>query len=97
MLDEVIWISGADQDYLECNPVLASTEAIDALIELIRLFPEMGAKVRGSDRLRRGLVGRKRRYGLYYTSHGNRLIIVALLDLSRDSATIDSILKSRIP
>lgn len=97
MLDEVIWISGADQDYLESNPVLAPPDAIDGLIELIRLFPEMGARVRGSDRLRRGLVGRKRRYGLYYTAHNNRLIVIALLDLTQDAATIESILESRLP
>jgi len=97
MLEEVIWISGAELDYLESNPVLAPSDAIDGLIELLRLFPEMGARVPGSDRLRRGLVGRARRYGLYYTTHGNRLIVVALLDLTRDAATIESILESRLP
>lgn len=97
MLDEVIWISGAGQDYLDSNPVLAPPEAIDGLIELIRLFPEMGSKVRGSNRLRRGLVGKKRRYGLYYTAQNNRLIIIALLDLTQDIATIESILRSRHP
>lgn len=39
MLENVIWISGASEDFLEADSRMAPTKAIDALIELIRLFP----------------------------------------------------------
>lgn len=45
MLEEVIWVSGAEQDYLTSSPSLAPSEAVDGLIELIRLFPNVGPKL----------------------------------------------------
>jgi plasmid stabilization system protein ParE len=97
MLEDVIWISGASEDFLEADSRLAPTKAIDGLIELMRLFPDIGTRVRGSDRLRRGLVGRARVYGLYYAVSESRLIIVALLDLRQDPQVIEQILESRTP
>lgn len=97
MLEEVIWVSAASTDYLDANPIVAPTEAIDGLIELIRLFPEIGGKVNGSQRLRRALVGKQKIYGLFYATRGTRLIVVALLDLRQEPAAIESILQSRIP
>jgi len=76
---------------------MAPTQAIDALVELIRLFPDIGSNVQGSNRLRRGLVGRARIYGLYYAASETRLIIVALLDLRQNPQVIEQILESRTP
>ena len=57
MLKNVIWTSGAAEDFLRADSRLAPTEAIDALVELVRLFPEIGSSVRDSQRLRRGIGG----------------------------------------
>ncbi len=76
---------------------MAPVQAIDALVELIRLFPDIGSSVRDSNRLRRGLVGRARVYGLYYSASESRLIIVALLDLRQNPQVIEQILESRTP
>lgn len=58
MLEEVVWTSSAAGDYLASNSNQAPTQAIDGLLELIRLFPEMGTRVGTSGNLRRALVGR---------------------------------------
>lgn len=96
MLEEVIWVSGAAQEYLEANPKLVSSEAIDALIELVRLFPDIGSKVSASKRIQRVLVGRNKIYGLFYSVTGKRLIIVALIDLRQSPAEIENVLRRRV-
>lgn len=97
MLENVIWTSGASEDFLKADARVAPTQAIDALVELIRIFPDIGSSVRGSNRLRRALVGRARVYGLYYAASESRLIIVALLDLRQNPQVIEQILRSRTP
>jgi len=95
VIENVIWTGGASQDYLAADSHLASSQAIDAIIELLRLLPDMGAPVSKSQRIRRVLVGRKRIYGLYYASTGARLIVLALIDLRQNPAKIEEFLKSR--
>lgn len=95
MISDVIWTAGAAQDYLTSDSSLAPPPAIDALIELLRLFPDMGPLVPRSRRVRRALVGRKRLYGLYYASTAHRLIVLALIDLRQNPASIETMLKSR--
>ena len=95
VIEEAIWTSGAADDYLRADSILASSDAIDAVISLVRLFPEMGSRVPGTDRIRRVLVGRRRFYGLYHSVVGNRLIVVALLDLRQDPDKIEGILRER--
>jgi hypothetical protein len=41
MITEVIWTSAASQDYLEAT-ALPPTKSMDAVIELLKLFPDMG-------------------------------------------------------
>ena len=96
MLEEVIWVSGAAQEYLAANPNLISSEAIDALVELVRLFPEIGSKVNASKRIQRVLIGKNRVYGLFYSVSGKRLIIVALINLRQSPDEIEQKLRKRI-
>jgi len=95
MTRHAIWTTGASQDYLKADSRLASTEAIDASVELLKLFPDMGALVSASGRVRRVLIGRTRIYGLYYGIHSDRIIVVALVDLRQDPKTIEKLLGSR--
>lgn len=90
---DVIWTSGASEDYLKADARLAPTRAIDGLVQLLRLFPDMGAPE--SPTVRRVLVGRRRVYGLYYSSSPPRIIVLALADLRQDPGTIEKILRNR--
>ncbi len=90
---EVIWTSGASQDYLNADARLAPTSAIDGLVQLLRLFPEMGSPE--SDKVRRALVGNRRVYGLFYSSDATRIIVLALIDLRQSPEAIESLLRDR--
>jgi len=93
MTPEVIWTSGASEDYLKADPKIAPSIAIDGIVQLLRLFPEMGSSE--SARVRRVLVGRRRFYGLYYASTQSRIIVLALVDLRQDPDIVESLLRSR--
>lgn len=51
-------MAAASQDYLE-SAAVPPTESIDAMIELLKLFPDMGSVVSLSQRIRRALLGRR--------------------------------------
>ena len=96
---EVIWTSSASEDYLrtETNRAAEFSAAVDGALCLLKVFPKMGARVRHSIGLRRILVGKQRRYGLYYGLTPRRITVVALVDLRQDSASIDAIIRNRQP
>ncbi len=95
MISDIVWTSGASEDYLKADPALASPEMIGATLELLRLFPEMGSGVGASVRIRRALIGRQRAFGRYYSVLGARLAVVALLDLRQDPVALERLLKTR--
>lgn len=96
---EIIWAASASQDYLrtETDRSTDFSAAIDGALSLLRVFPEMGSRVRHSTNLRRILVGRKKQYGLYYGLTGERIIVVALIDLRQDPVNIETIIRERQP
>ena len=96
---EIIWTASASEDYLrtETDRSTDFSAAIDGALSLLRVFPEMGPKVRYSTKLRRVLVGREKQYGLYYGLTGERIIVVALIDLRQDPAIIETIIRDRQP
>ena len=93
MTPSVIWTSGATDDYFSADERLAPTSEIERIVQLIRVFPEMGSPE--SERVRRVLVGRSRIYGLYYSTDGQRIIGLALIDLRQDPFAIESSLRQR--
>jgi len=96
---EVIWTASAAEDYLRTETERAAefAAAIDGALRVLKVFPDMGSRVRYSTRLRRILVGRKRQYGLYYGVTSERITVVALLDLRQDPGTIENIIRGRQP
>ncbi len=94
MINEVIWTAGAAQDYLQ-TPAIPSNHLLDAIIELLKLFPELGSPVNHAPNVRRALAGTERHFGLYYSHTKSRIIILALLDLRQSPAKIETILSSR--
>lgn len=102
MVEEFLWTSGAQADlqaiynYLEeAQPGTgdALSKAINERGSLLRHFPELGSAY--SKRSRRLLVGRPWRYGLFYSWHGTRIVVVAFADLRRDPREIRRILRER--
>ena len=77
MINEAIWTSAAPQDFLRVDPRLASSREVNAILALIRFFPEMGSPVGGSVEVRRALVGKKRFFGLFYAFDAKRIIVLA--------------------
>lgn len=73
---EVIWTAAASDDYIKTEA--AKVASLDTTLQLLQVFPEMGARVPYSSRLRRLLVGSQRHFGLYYSISGKRIIVVAL-------------------
>jgi predicted hotdog family 3-hydroxylacyl-ACP dehydratase len=94
MLKEVIWVSGAVADYLSANETLAPSDSIDEAIQLVCLFPDIGAR-QGRTSIRRVLIGKQRKYALFYAFAGSRLIIVALLDLRQGPVAIEATIRIR--
>jgi hypothetical protein len=97
MIEDIIWTSRATDDFLNINTSLSSVEEIEHFLALVKIFPGIGRKVEWTDNIQRGLIGKKRVYGLYYSIHGKRLFVIALINLRQDSKTIESLIKSRLP
>lgn len=97
MVEEIIWTERASQDYLSACTRLAPDSDIDYFLGLAKVFPEIGSRVPWSKNLRRGLIGPKRAYGIFYSMQGVRLFVVALLDLRLDAVTIEDIVNRRLP
>jgi plasmid stabilization system protein ParE len=93
MTPEVIWTSGASEDYLKADPMIAPSSAVEGIVQLLRLFPEMGSSE--STRVRRVLVGRRRVYGLFYAPTQTRIVVLALVDLRQDPDIVETLLRSR--
>jgi hypothetical protein len=96
---EVIWTSSASEDYLraETSRSIVFSAAVDGALCLLQAFPKMGTRVRHSKTLRRILVGKMRRYGLYYGLTPKRITVVALVDLRQDPDSIDTTIRNRQP
>lgn len=96
---EVIWTSSAAEDFLrtETSRPAEFVAALDGALSLLKVFPEMGSRIRHSLNLRRLLVGRKRRYGVYYGHTSKRITVVAFVDLRQDSDSIEKIICKRQP
>lgn len=97
MVEEIIWTERATQDYLSASLTLVPDQDIDNFLGLAKVFPEIGSSVRWSSNIRRGLIGPKRVYGIFYSVHGGRLFVLALLDLRMDSKSIEAIVDTRLP
>ena len=96
---EIIWTVSATEDYLraQTNRPSEFAAALDGALSLLKAFPEMGSTVQHSSNLRRLLVGRKRRYGLYYGLTAKRISVVALVDLRQDTNSIERIIREGQP
>jgi len=96
---EIIWTVSATEDYLraETSRPAEFSAALDGALSLLKTFPEMGSKVQHSSSLRRLLVGRKKRYGLYYGLTAKRISVVALVELRQDTNSIERIIRERQP
>lgn len=98
-MKEVIWTASAAEDYLraESSKPYEFAAGLDGALSLLKAFPQMGAPVPDSKKLKRILVGRYRHLGLYYGLTPNRIVVVALIDLRQDPASIEAIIRSRQP
>lgn len=96
-VNEVVWTSGAADDYLGFETTAAFEAGLSAALELLRQFPEQGPMVPHSNILRRLLVGKHRQIGLYYAVCGSRIVVTALVDLKRDPSEIVELLHTRLP
>lgn len=98
---EIVWTAGAERDLLEIHqqlldaleedPALAARvleKPLESSLELIREYPAIAPKIRGSQRLRRALFGPGNHYGLFYSVENRGIIIHALLDLKQNPAWI---------
>ncbi len=96
---EIIWTVSATDDYLRAETTRPSefAAALDGALSLLKAFPEMGSRIQHSSNLRRLLVGRKRRYGLYYGLTPQRISVVALVDLRQDANAIERIIRECQP
>ncbi len=68
-------------------------DPLDRVLELLKAFPDLGPRVKGTERVRKLLAGPRRRYGLFYVHEGTRIFIHALLDMRQDSELIARRLK----
>ena len=99
MVEELIWTQGATSDLqgiyigLEDNGAEQLLERIEASLSLLKAFPKRGPKHRAT--IRKLLVGRKNRYGLFYSIEGKRIVVVAIADLRQDPRTIEKLLRDR--
>jgi len=97
MAHEIVWTRGAEADllaiYQEWDRALSGDEEwIDSLLlrslqrtlDLVALHPEAGPRVARTKKLRRILLGPKRRYGIFYVIEGRRILIHAVIDLRQD-------------
>jgi plasmid stabilization system protein ParE len=103
MKREIIWTWSAEADLQE---VFANGEAlcpgdgekflhlVDALLDLLRQFPQMAAIWRTP--VRRALI-RRSNFGVFYVPEGSRLVIVAVQDLRRDPETLRKTIEGRLP
>ncbi len=98
-MDEVIWTLGATSDLQEIYSEVGDLRGdelltrAEAALSLLRVFPEQGPVYVGT--LRRLLVGRDRRYGLFYVIEGRRLVVSAFVDLRQDPEVISTMLRKR--
>ena len=101
MQPEIIWTRGAEADLLFLYEQIGDHELavqvlhdpLDRVLGLLREFPGLGPRVKGTKRVRKLLAGPRRRYGLFYVQEGSRIFIHALLDLRQDSQVIARRLK----
>jgi plasmid stabilization system protein ParE len=98
---EIVWTNGAERDLLDLHLQLLTAldqdmelvarvlqEPLESNLRLVRDHPEIAPKVRGTQRLRRRLLGPQNRYGLFYVIEKRGILIHALLDLRQDPQTI---------
>ncbi|MBK8039521.1 MAG: type II toxin-antitoxin system RelE/ParE family toxin [Verrucomicrobiaceae bacterium] len=96
MAHEIVWTAGAEADLLDLYQqiddhdlaIRVLREPLSQILRLLSEFPQMGAGVRGTQRMRRVLTGPRLRYGLFYVEEGKRIMIHALLDLRQDPQTV---------
>lgn len=101
MPSEIVWTCGAEADllflYEQINDhdlaLQILSDPLDRVLELLKVFPDIGPRVKGAQRVRKLLAGPRRRYGLFYVQEGTRIFIHALLDMRQDTALIARRLK----
>lgn len=57
MIEDIIWSSGAKEDYVNADSRLAPERDMECFLGLAKLFPGIGSPVSTDSRLRRGLIG----------------------------------------
>lgn len=91
MAHEIVWTAAAEADLLSLYEQFGDHDlAIRVLrqplmhaLNLLADHPGLGAKIQ-KRRLRRLLVGPKRRFGLFYAEEGKRVMLLAILDMRQD-------------
>jgi plasmid stabilization system protein ParE len=96
MAHEIVWTAGAEADLLYLYQqiddhdlsIRVLREPLSQVLRLLSEFPQTGAGVRGTLRVRRVLTGPRLRYGLFYVEESKRIMIHALLDRRQDPQTV---------
>lgn len=96
MSSEIVWTRGAEEDLLRLYQQIGDhdlalkvlRDPLDHSLHLLSQFPALGARVRGTTRVRRLLTGYKRRFALFYVQEGARVLVHAFLDNRGEPAAI---------
>lgn len=98
MAHEITWTIGAEADlqalYEQVDDHDLSLrilhQPLEHILSLLAEFPNIGARVRGTQRVRRVLTGPKMRYGLFYVEEARRIMIHALVDMRHDPKALQT-------
>lgn len=89
---DIVWTAGAEADLLRLYEQVGDhdlaikvlREPLKRVLSLLAEHPVLGAKVHGTQRIRRLLTGPGKRFGIFYVVEARRIMIHVLIDMRQD-------------
>jgi plasmid stabilization system protein ParE len=89
---DIVWTAGAEADLLRLYEqvgdhdlaIKALREPLKRVLSLLAEYPALGARVHGTERIRRLLTGPGKRFGIFYVEEVRRIMIHALIDMRQN-------------
>ena len=86
---DIVWTAGAEADLLRLYEQVGDhdlaikvlREPLKRVLNLLAEYPALGARVHGTERIRRLLTGPGKRFGIFYVEEVRRIMIHALIDM----------------
>ena len=89
---EIVWTAGAEADLLRLYEQVGDhdlaikvlREPLKRVLNLLAEYPALGARVHGTERIRRLLAGPRKRFGIFDVEEARRIMIHILIDTRQD-------------